>query len=96
MQTSRRFSQLVKHTAEQLDLHQVALYWRAKRAKRRRERSEPSVAKRRAGSREAATASDEVARGRLVPLAGIWLKVPAKTKKYQLSGGGASASAWHS
>jgi len=54
-----------------LDLHQVALYWRAKRAKRRRERSEPSVAKRRAGSREAASASDEVARGRLVPLAGI-------------------------
>ncbi len=45
-----------------LDLHQVALYWRAKWAEKHR---------------EATTASDEVTRGRLVPLEGFWIKFPA-------------------
>ena len=41
------------------------------------------VAKRREASREATSASDEVARGRLVPLEGFWITFPARNKRHE-------------
>ena len=41
--------------------------------------------KRREASREATSASDEVARERLVPLEGFWITFPARNKRHELS-----------